>query len=167
MASRRDSHRRRVHEELTSPQWLDLLSNPYPESDVFESEEERYEAWLAHRDEYMENHKPGTRPGAWWRFEAPEGAPDREDYRGSYDGFTNTIIPDEDGDLITDEFELAELRFLASHGLLSDDEIAALLAAPKDGEQAPYAREMAERGADAVLDGLAAGGVTVGKDSST
>jgi hypothetical protein len=139
---------------LSSPQWLDLLTNSDPESDVFESEEERYEAWLAHRDEFMESHKPGSRPGAWWRYEAPEGAPDRADYRGRYDGWTNTIVPDEDGDLTTDEFELAELRFLASHGLLDDDEIAALLLAPKDNGLAPYAREMAKRGADPVLDGL-------------
>jgi hypothetical protein len=103
----------------------------------------------------MESHRPGHRPGAWWRYEALEGAPDREDYRGRYCGWTNDIVPDEDRDLTTDEFELAELRFLASHGLLSDDEIAALLAAAKDDGLTPYAREMAERGADAVLDGLA------------
>ena len=154
MGRRRDSHRR-FHRELTSPEWLDLQVNSDLESDVFESEEERYEAWLARRDEYMESHKPGSRPGAWWRYEAPEGAPDRADYRGRYDGWTNTIVPDEDGDLTTDEFELAELRFLASHGLLDDDEIAVLLQRPGDPSLAPYARESAQRAAEAVLDGLA------------
>jgi hypothetical protein len=148
--------RRRVHEELSSPQWLDLLTNPDLESDVFESEEARRAAWEEYRDEYMESHKPGSRPGAWWRFEAPEGAPDRADYRGHYDGWTNTIVPDEDGTLTTDEFELAELRFLASHGLLDDDEIAALLQRPSGSDLTPYARESAQRAADAVLDGLAA-----------
>jgi hypothetical protein len=93
-------------------------------------DEERHEAWLAHREHYMENHRPRVRPGAWWRYEAPK-APDRAHYRGRYDGRTNTLVPDRGGTLTTDEYELARLRFLASQGLLSDDEIFALLAEPK------------------------------------
>lgn len=54
-----------------------------------------------------------------------------------------------------DESKDARLTFLAERGLLADDEIAALLEDPGDPGLAPHARESAQRGADAVLGGLA------------
>ena len=152
-----DKKRHRASRDLTTWEWADLEfseGNLEPAS-AFASDVERRKAWLAHRGELLEDNRPGSRPGAWWDYEAPEGAPDRNDYRGEYDGALNTIVPDAEGDLITDEFELARLRFLASHGLLAHHEIAALLAEPKREGKTPYARELAERGADAVLEGLA------------
>ena len=152
-----DKKRHRAGRDLTTWQWADLElseSGLEPES-PFGSDEERRIAWLAHRDELLEGNRPGSRPGAWWYYDAPEGAPDRDDYRGGYDGVLNKIVPDDEGDLITAEFELDRLGFLASRGLLSDHEIAALLAEPKEGGLAPYSRERAERSAAAVLEGLA------------
>ena len=53
-----------------------------------------------------------------------------------------------------EEFE-GPLWFLAARGLVADDEIAALAPAPEDPGLTPFARESAQRAADAVLDGLA------------
>ena len=66
-------------EKLAPNQFWDLwLGNSFdgPPHWVFKSEEERREAWEAHKDkimgEWRENNSPGTRPGAWWTYEAPE-----------------------------------------------------------------------------------------------
>jgi len=38
---------------------------------VFDSEEEREEAWLTHRDRLMYSLSPGIRPPAFWYYDAP------------------------------------------------------------------------------------------------
>lgn len=38
---------------------------------AFDSEEEREEAWFAHRDRLMYQLNPGTRPAAFWMIDAP------------------------------------------------------------------------------------------------
>ena len=146
MARRRESRRR----GKLDPRTLWALVG---DEEVYEDAGmvELYWDWRAEVHGYSK--LPGTRPAGWWALEAPEGAPQFEDYRGEYCGATNRVEPDPEGDLWTEDFDLDRLRFIARHGQLSDDEIAALLAAPKDAP--PYARETAERDAEAVLDGLA------------
>jgi hypothetical protein len=148
MARRRESRRR----GKLDPRTLWALVG---DEEVYEDADmvERYWDWREEVHGY--SRRPGTRPAGWWALEAPEGAPRFEDYRGSYSGASNRVEPDPEGDLWTEDFDLDRLRFLARHGQLSDDEIAAKLAAPKDDRLPPYARETAERDAEAVLDGLA------------
>jgi len=146
MARRRESRRRGKLDPRTL--WaLVADEEAYEDADMVE----RY--WIYREEVHAYTKLPGTRPAGWWVLEAPEGAPQFEDYRGSYSGATNRVEPDPGGDLWTEDFDRDRLHFLARHGQLSDDEISALLAAPKDAP--PYARETAERDAEAVLDGLA------------
>jgi len=143
---RHDKKRHRARRDLTTAEWFDLAFHEYPgdlSGSPFASAEDRHRAWLAHRAELLEGDSPGSRPGAWWDYEAP-GAPDRNDYRGRYDGETNAIVADLEGSLTTEEFKLDRLRYLASRGLLDDGEV-----------KAPLEKPSAEREVEAVLDGLA------------
>lgn len=147
MARRRDESRRRG--KLDPSVLWDLAAD----EEVYEDAAMVELYWVWREEVHGRSKLPGTRPAGWWVLEAPEGAPVFEHYRGSYSGATNRVEPDPEGDLWTEDFDLDRLRFLARHGQLSGVEIAALLAAPKDAP--PYARETAERDAEAVLDGLA------------
>jgi len=146
MARRRESRRRG---KLDPSVLWDLAAD----EEVYEDAAMVELYWVWREEVHGRSKLPGARPAGWWVLEAPEGAPRFEDYRGSYSGATNRVEPDPEGDLWTESFDRDRLRFLAKHGQLSDDEIAALLGAPKAAE--PYARETAERDAEAVLDGLA------------
>jgi hypothetical protein len=68
--------------------------------DEFDSDEERREAWERHRDELLAESRAGTRPQAWWDYEA-------------------SIDQPADSDL--------ETPALYKAGLLSDTEIAELM----------------------------------------
>jgi hypothetical protein len=100
------------------------------------------EAWEELRDELLPRfvlEHPGTRPWAWWRFDAPE--PTRQLF-GGYDAFLKSIPP-----LLIDEIldwgtgwyvsvginEMADppvvetqAGFLERHGLLTEPELDAL-----------------------------------------
>lgn len=103
--------RRRAKVELTERERTNLICGPYHPHQhvpVFRDEAERREAWETHRDELIRLNfvkKPlgilcgsgkgfGTRPLAWWEFDAPE--------------------PLRDGE--------TELEFLQRHNLLTPEE---------------------------------------------
>src|SRR2546423_12511068 len=81
--------------------------------EVFASVRERREAWERHREELLALHQwpqgqPGSRPFAWWEFDAGPDAPVRGDFPDPDDGLPK---PGElDGH---DRFELAQIVFLA------------------------------------------------------
>lgn len=54
--------------------WWQRMSLEFGRSryQVFRDEDERREAWFAHREEILERWRPGSRPAAWWAFESPE-----------------------------------------------------------------------------------------------
>ncbi len=147
MARRRDESRRRG--KLAASVLWALVGD----EEVYEDADMVSLYWAHHDAVHAYSTLPGARPAGWWVLEAPEGAPRFEDYPGSYSGASNRVEPDPEGDLWLEAFVHDRLRFLARHGQLGDDELAALLAEPKAAE--PYARETAERDAEAVLDGLA------------
>ena len=145
---RRESHRRPHRGELTGPEWISLAFGHVDGDAIFSSDEDRHEAWLAHRHEDLVS-CPGTRPAAWWEYEADD-APGREDF------MVPASWPWEEGERVdSDALEEARFRYLAERGLLGEDEIAALLQRRRDPSITPYARERAQRAAEAVLGGLA------------
>src|SRR5207253_1636546 len=96
--------RARPTRELTEPQFWELDLGPDPRGSAFASEFLRRAAWETHRADLMEGGNYGTRPAGFWWYDAPPiEAPD------------------------FDSPEDARLRYLATHGLLSDEEIGALL----------------------------------------
>ena len=85
---RKNRIKRRIEESLTPEQKSDLIAGPgyHPGPAPFRNEAERRTAWEAHRDLLIrlaisaeplgplcaKGKGPGTRPAAWWQFEAPE-----------------------------------------------------------------------------------------------
>jgi hypothetical protein len=67
---RQDKRRRR---ELTYDQGWELLLGP-DRGSAFADEAEARAAWDANRDELLADCNGGTRPWAFWRFEAPGAA---------------------------------------------------------------------------------------------
>lgn len=89
MPRRKVPHGKRRNEELTQDELRDLWRSTYRTGEgcatcsqrracqtpcyVFASEAERREAWERHREQVLAKpHNPGTRPGAWWKYDAPE-----------------------------------------------------------------------------------------------
>ena len=73
------SPRRRAkvrRDDLTFAQFTELAIGPSSEP-MFADDAARRAAWSAHRDELLAVSAPGTRPWAFWRFEAPDGVFDR------------------------------------------------------------------------------------------
>jgi len=62
----------------TAEQYLELLLGPKGPASVFASEEARRQAWLAHAAELTPLVDAGSRPWAWWQYEAPEPLLPRE-----------------------------------------------------------------------------------------
>jgi len=108
----------RIYAELT------LGSSP----SVFESDKERQAAWDARKDELMEAkytgqpHCLGHRPWAWWTYEA-ERPEHLSEYPLDFDDFESPV--EEQADLV-DEWEIEPTVWLAAHGYLSPEEIAAI-----------------------------------------
>jgi hypothetical protein len=105
------------------PSW----QSPHGTGSMFAFEDERRRAWEARRDqlmaEYATRRLPGSRPWAWWHYEA--GRPQRlEPY--PLEGakwFEGTV--EERADAV-DEYEIEPLVFLASRGELREDELEVL-----------------------------------------
>ena len=80
-------------------QYLELLLGPRETGSAFDSDESRHDLWRSHSAELMQLVQPGSRPWAWWEYDAPEPARPRE----------------------------SEPAYLARCGLLSEAEQASLL----------------------------------------
>lgn len=63
---------------LTLEQYLELLIGPRETCSTFESDESRCAAWRSHSAELTDMVAPGSRPWAWWEYDAPEPALPRE-----------------------------------------------------------------------------------------
>ena len=57
---------------LNPAQYLELLIGPKGDRSAFGSDEVRRCAWLSHAAQLMPLVHPGSRPWAWWQYEAPE-----------------------------------------------------------------------------------------------
>ena len=75
MPVRRRLRKRGTADRLTEIQRLHLhRGNPFGCGPVFADNADEREAWTAHRDDIQREHierMPGTRPCAWWRYDAP------------------------------------------------------------------------------------------------
>ena len=56
---------------LNLEQYLELLLGPKDGDSAFDGDEARRVAWQAHRTELLPLVDPGSRPWAWWQYEAP------------------------------------------------------------------------------------------------
>jgi hypothetical protein len=83
---------------LDLEQYLELLLGPKDAASAFASDESRRSSWRSHAAEVMRLVYPGSRPWAWWEYDAPEPARPRE----------------------------TELAYLARWGLLTEAEQASL-----------------------------------------
>ena len=63
---------------LDLEQYLELLLGPKDARSAFESDESRCISWRAHAAEVMQLVQPGSRPWAWWEYDAPEPLRPRE-----------------------------------------------------------------------------------------
>ena len=63
---------------LSAEQYLDLLLGPQESSAAFASEQARRQAWRESRAVLQPLVDPGSRPSAWWDYDAPEPAGPRE-----------------------------------------------------------------------------------------
>lgn len=75
------SHLRRAVPALGYPdleQYLELLLGPGDGGSAFDCDESRRMAWRSHSSELMRLVQPGSRPWAWWEYEAPEPVRSRE-----------------------------------------------------------------------------------------
>ena len=62
---------------LNLEQYLELLLGPKGDS-AFDSDSHRRTAWHQHRAELLPLVDPGSRPWAWWQYDAPEPVLPRE-----------------------------------------------------------------------------------------
>jgi hypothetical protein len=83
---------------LDLEQYLELLLGPRDAASAFASDESRRVLWRSHSTELMRLVHPGSRPWAWWEYDAPEPARPRE----------------------------SELSYLARWGFLTEAELASL-----------------------------------------
>lgn len=119
--------RRRGTRKLTSDQRLDLLHGPgfvYSPRPAFLSASERREAWELHREELIaevSKRRPGDRPEAWWQFEAG-----RPEHLTEYPLDREAGITIEQHADAVDEYAIEPIRFVASRGELTLEELAAL-----------------------------------------
>jgi hypothetical protein len=59
-------------------QYLELLLGPSDGGSAFDGDDSRRLAWRAHSSELMRLVEPGSRPWAWWEYDAPEPVRPRE-----------------------------------------------------------------------------------------
>jgi len=67
-----------VHGRPDLEQYLELLLGPGPAGSSFASNASRRAAWRSHSHEVMRLVEPGSRPWAWWEYDAPEPTLPRE-----------------------------------------------------------------------------------------
>jgi hypothetical protein len=63
---------------LNLEQYLELLLGPREGASSFESDESRRDAWRSHSAVLTPMVDPGSRPWAWWEYDAPEPPLPRE-----------------------------------------------------------------------------------------
>ena len=63
---------------LSPAQYLDLLLGPQNSSSAFASEPARRQAWQQSKTVLQALVDPGSRPSAWWDYDAPEPSGPRE-----------------------------------------------------------------------------------------
>jgi hypothetical protein len=59
-------------------QYIELLLGPRDAGSAFASDEARRTSWRSHSAELKRLVEPGSRPWAWWEYDAPEPARARE-----------------------------------------------------------------------------------------
>jgi hypothetical protein len=59
-------------------QYLELLMGPRDGGSAFQSDDSRRDTWRSHSAELMRLVQPGSRPWAWWEYDAPEPVLPRE-----------------------------------------------------------------------------------------
>jgi hypothetical protein len=64
--------------QLDLEQYLELLLGPNDAISAFDSDESRREAWREHAAELLPMVDPGSRPWAWWQYDATEPILPRE-----------------------------------------------------------------------------------------
>ena len=69
---------REVDNSLNLEQYLELLLGPREGASAFDSNESRRAAWRAHSQVLTAMVDPGSRPWAWWEYDAPEPQLPRE-----------------------------------------------------------------------------------------
>jgi hypothetical protein len=67
-----------VHVRPDLEQFLELLLGPSHLGSSFSSNASRRAAWRSHSEELMRLVEPGSRPWAWWEYDAPEPTLPRE-----------------------------------------------------------------------------------------
>ena len=70
-----------MNAELDLEQYLELLLGPKDAYSAFGSEESRRDAWRDHAAELLSMVDPGSRPWAWWQYDAAEPMLPRESER--------------------------------------------------------------------------------------
>jgi len=63
---------------LNLEQYLELLLGPNDDTSAFDADESRRKAWRDHAAELMPMVDPGSRPWAWWQYDATEPILPRE-----------------------------------------------------------------------------------------
>ena len=63
---------------LTPEQYLELLIGPKGLTSAFDCDESRESGWRSHAAELTAMVAPGSRPWAWWQYDAPTPALPRE-----------------------------------------------------------------------------------------
>ena len=67
-----------MNAQLDLEQYLELLLGPNDDISAFDSDESRREAWRDHTAELLSLVDPGSRPWAWWQYDAIEPILPRE-----------------------------------------------------------------------------------------
>ena len=67
-----------MNAQLDLEQYLELLLGPNDDVSAFDSDESRREAWRHHSAELLPIVDPGSRPWAWWQYDATEPILPRE-----------------------------------------------------------------------------------------
>ena len=63
---------------MTVEQYLEVLLGPKDQGSAFDTDESRLAAWRAHSAELRDMVAAGSRPWAWWQYDAPVPALPRE-----------------------------------------------------------------------------------------
>ncbi len=67
-----------MNTHLNLEQYLELLLGPNDDTSAFDSDESRRQAWRDHATELLPTVDPGSRPWAWWQYDATEPMLPRE-----------------------------------------------------------------------------------------
>ncbi len=102
------AQRERWRHELDLDQELGFVLGPA--GDGFASEDEARSAWGLHRERIRAEHPNGSRPAAWWAFEAREPQPSRADRDLPPGWSAEAVALAQRGELSADEFRALARR---------------------------------------------------------